>query len=60
MKILDKIFLCVWLLVYSVCQYSFADSRMEVRRYRRMDINWFSVVLEKKCSFDFALDGGPL
>ena len=46
----DKIFLCAWLLYYvNVC---FADSRLEVRRYRRMDINGFTVVLEKKFSFD--------
>jgi len=44
----DKIFLCVWLL-YSVN--FFADSRMEVRRYRRMDINRFNMVVEK-FSFD--------
>ena len=31
----------------------FADSRMEVGKYRHMDINRFNVVLEK---FSFALD----
>ena len=44
----DTIFLCVWLLYYVNI---FADSQMEKRRYRRMDINGFNVVLEK-FSFD--------
>ena len=35
----------------SIMSIIFADSRMEVRRYRRMNINGFIVVLEK-----FALD----
>ena len=34
-------------LVALPCQQFFADSRMEVRRYRRMDINGFNLVLEK-------------
>ena len=40
----NKIFLCVWLLY---CVYNFSDSRMEVRRYQRTDINGFNVVLKK-------------
>ena len=58
----DTIFLCVWLLYYANI---FADSQMKKRRYRRMDINGFNVVLEK-FSFDLKLkkktielDGGP-
>ena len=47
----DTIFLCVWLLYYANI---FADSQMKKRRYRRMDINGFNVVLEK-FSFDLKL-----
>ena len=44
-----KILLSVWLLYYVTAV--FAESRMEVWRYRRMDINKLNVVLEK-FSFD--------
>ena len=44
----DEIFLRIWLLYYVN---NFADSRMEVRGYRRTDINGFNLVLEK-FSFD--------
>ena len=44
----DKIFIWVWLLYYVN---NFSDSRMEVQRYRRMDIQGFNVVLET-FSFD--------
>ena len=40
----EKRFLCVWLLYY-------VNLRIEVRRYRRMDIKGFNVVLET-FSFD--------
>ena len=42
------LFLCV---SSSTMSKMFADSRIEVRRYRRMDINGFNGVLEK-LSFD--------
>ena len=44
----DMLFLCV---SCSTVSKMFADSRIEVRRYRRMDINGFNGVLEK-LSFD--------
>ena len=48
----DKIFFVFGCSTYTMSTiFIIFDSRMEVRRYRRMDINGFNMVLEK-FSFD--------